>query len=154
MNLSVQALSQLERILELVPKRLESIAGGSEHRPAAGKWSPKEELGHLLDSAVNNHQRLVRVQMEDRLAMPGYRQEFWVKVSRYQERDWKELAAIWKGMNRQLLAAAQSVPQSAWANTCTVGDSAPMTLEFVFTDYLAHLLHHLQHMGIKVDDLG
>jgi DinB superfamily len=151
----MDALSRLERILAEVPSRLGKLDGATAARkPSPGKWSPKEELGHLLDSAANNHQRIVRVQMEDKLAMPGYQQENWVKVHGYQERDWRELIGLWTALNRHLLAAAQSVPPSAWANTCMVGDSGPLTLDFVFTDYLSHMLHHLQHLGIAVDDLN
>ena len=145
------ALSQLERMIAAVPSRLQNLDAG--RTPAAGKWSPNQELGHLLDSAANNHQRIVRGQMEDGLAMPGYQQESWVKVHGYQDRDWRELIGVWEALNRQLLAAARSVPPSAWAHACTVGDSGPLTLEFVFTDYLSHMLHHLQHIGIAVDDL-
>jgi DinB superfamily len=149
------ALSRLERILAAVPSRLEKLdAATAARKPASGKWSPKEELGHLLDSAANNHQRVVRVQMEDKLALPGYQQENWVKVHGYQERDWRELIGLWTGLNRHLLVAAQSVPPAAWANTCMVGNSGPLTLDFVFTDYLSHMLHHLQHLGIAVDDLN
>ena len=72
------ALSQLERMIAAVPSRLQNLDAG--RTPAAGKWSPNQELGHLLDSAANNHQRIVRGQMEDGLAMPGYQQESWVKV--------------------------------------------------------------------------
>ena len=52
-----------------------------------------------------------------------------------------------------LLAAAEAVPNSAWSRTCTIADSAPLTLQFVFDDYLDHMLHHLRHMGVEVDDL-
>ena len=90
--------------------------------------------------------------MEDKLAMPGYQQEKWVNVHHYQSREWAELIDLWRAMNLQLLSAARSVPDAAWTNTCTVGGSAPMTLQFVFEDYLRHMLHHLQHIGIEVAD--
>ena len=149
----MQALTQLQRIVVEVPGRLERLAPSAGRRPAPGKWSPKEELGHLLDSAANNHQRIVRVQMENNLAMPGYQQEQWVQLHGYQQRPWTELIGLWAALNDHLLAAAGSVPSSAWSHACTVADSAPMTLEFLFTDYLRHMLHHLEHIGIMVDDL-
>ena len=149
----MQALTQLQRIVVEVPGRLERLAPSAGRRPAPGKWSPKEELGHLLDSAANNHQRIVRVQMENNLAMPGYQQERWVEVHGYQHREWSELIELWTGLNRQLLAAAQSVPDPSWSHICTVADSGPLTLEFVFTDYLSHMLHHLEHIGVVVNDL-
>jgi hypothetical protein len=84
--------------------------------------------------------------------MPGYDQNGWVAVHAYQRRDWGELIELWQALNRQLLAAAEAVPDSAWSRTLTVAGSEPLTLQFVFEDYVAHMLHHLQHIGIEVDD--
>jgi hypothetical protein len=137
-----------------VPARLEQIPQTRvESKSSPTAWSPKEELGHLLDSAANNHQRIVRAQSEDKLAFPSYEQNRWVAINRYQCRDWKELIEVWQALNRQLLAAAESVPDSAWSHTLTVAASQPMTLEFVFDDYVTHMRHHLQHIGIDVSDI-
>lgn len=148
------ALNLLRDLIERVPARLEQISQTkAEAKPAPSAWSPKEELGHLLDSAANNHQRIVRAQSEDKLAMPGYEQNRWVAINRYQQRDWRELIEVWQALNRQLLASAASVPDSAWSNTLTITTSQPMTIEFVFDDYVRHMLHHLQHIGIDVSDI-
>lgn len=147
-------LNLLRDLLQQVPNRLEKLSQNKvENKPAPTTWSPKEELGHLLDSAANNHQRIVRAQFEDKLAMPGYEQNCWVAVNAYQRRDWKELIEVWQALNRQLLAASEAVPDDAWSHTLTVASSEPMTLQFVFDDYVAHMLHHLQHIGIEVDDI-
>jgi len=148
------ALTLLRDLLQGVPGRLERLSKETvESRPTPSTWSPKEELGHLLDSAANNHQRIVRAQLEDSPAMPGYEQNRWVAVHAYQRRNWKELIELWQALNRQLLAAAEAVPDSAWSRTLTVAGSEPLTLQFVFEDYVAHMLHHLQHIGIEVDDI-
>src|SRR5262245_51341141 len=134
----MQPISSLRSLLQVVPGRLAAFPKEkAEHKSDPSRWSPKEELGHLLDSAVNNHQRIVRAQMEDNLALPGYAQNHWVAVHGYQERDWQELISLWHAINRQLLRAAESVPDSAWSHTLRVGNSEPMTLEFVFDDYVA-----------------
>jgi hypothetical protein len=125
----------------------------AEERPSASAWSPKEELGHLLDSAANNHQRIVRAQFEDRPAMPGYQQNRWVAIHNYQNRPWSELIELWQALNRQLLAAAETAPSDSWPRTLTIANSEPLTLHFVFEDYVKHMLHHLEHIGIAVDDL-
>src|SRR5271165_4073512 len=117
----MQTMNLFRRLLHDVPARLQRLPE-PERKPSAGKWSPKEELGHLLDSAANNHQRIVRVQLQDGLAMPGYQQEEWVRLHGYAQRDWQELIQLWSALNRQLLAAAESVPESAWQHTCTVAD--------------------------------
>lgn len=150
----MQGLTLLRALLDQVPVRLEKIPPGRrETKPAPSQWSPREELGHLLDSAANNHQRIVRAQLEDKPAMPGYDGDRWVDLHRYQQRDWTELIGLWKALNHQMLAAAKAVPDSAWSRTCTIADSEPLTLEFVFEDYLEHMMHHLQHIGIEVEDL-
>jgi hypothetical protein len=147
-------LNSLRQLIERVPGRLEKLSKEQiESKSTPTSWSPKEELGHLLDSGANNHQRIVRAQLENSPAMPGYDQNGWVAVHAYQRRDWKELIEVWQAVNRQLLAAAVSVPDSAWSRTLSVAGSEPLTLEFVFDDYLAHMAHHLQHIGIETADI-
>jgi DinB superfamily len=149
----VTATSSLRKLIERVPERLEKLpANCVESKPSPSKWSPKEELGHLLDSAANNHQRIVRAQLEDSPAMPGYDQMGWVALHCYQRRDWHELIGLWRALNRQLLTAAEAVPDSAWSRTLTIAGSSPLTLRFVFEDYVAHMAHHLEHIGIEVRD--
>ena len=150
----MHALESLRTLLNTLPARLEALLHDTvEFRPPES-WSVKEELGHLLDSAANNHQRIVRTQLEDNPAMPGYDGMKWVALHDYQKRDWRELIGIWVALNRLLLAAAEAAPDSAWTRTCTIGNSAPLTLQFVFEDYIHHMLEHLRHMKVQVDDLG
>lgn len=150
----MQGLKLLQALINHVPERLEKIPSKQvEIKPGPSQWSPKEELGHLLDSAANNHQRIVRVQLEDKLALPGYDGNRWVQIHAYQQRSWSELIGLWKALNVQLLAAARTVPDSAWPRTCTIADSKPLTLKFVFEDYIEHMMHHLRHIGIQLDDL-
>ena len=66
------------------------------------KWSPKQILGHVIDSAANNHQRFVRVQAESDLNLPGYAQDFWVDTQRYSDRAWSDLIDLWASYNRHL----------------------------------------------------
>ena len=147
-------LTLLRDLLQRVPGRLDRLSNETAgSKPTPSGWSPKEELGHLLDSAANNHQRIVRAQLENNPTMPGYDQNGWVAVHAYQRRDWGELIELWQALNRQLLAAAEAVPDSAWSRTLTVAGSEPLTVQFVFEDYVAHMLHHLQHIGIEVDDI-
>jgi DinB superfamily len=147
-------LNSLRDLLARVPDRLLWLSADMvDSKPTPSAWSPKEELGHLLDSAANNHQRIVRAQLEDKPALPGYEQNRWVSIHAYQRRDWEELIQLWQALNRQLLAAAEAVPEAAWSRTLTVAGSEPLTLEFVFDDYVAHMLHHLRHIGVEVDDI-
>ena len=151
----MQSLLLLRALIDRLPARLAKVSDDEAQRKRSStEWSVKEELGHLLDSAANNHQRIVRAQLEASPAMPSYDGDQWVALHRYQEREWSSLIAIWADLNRQLLAAAEAVPDSTWSRTCTIADSAPLTLKFVFDDYLDHMLHHLRHIGVEVDDLA
>ena len=150
----MQGLKRLRALIHEIPPRLSKLPPSQvESRPSLSKWSPKEELGHLLDSAANNHQRIVRTQLEDEPRMPGYDGDAWVELHRYQQRNWQEMIELWRALNQQLLAAAEAAPDTAWSRTCTIADSLPLTLKFVFDDYIDHMMHHLKHIGIEVDDL-
>jgi len=150
----MQGLTKLRALIDEVPLRLKKLPPShADLKPSPTKWSPKEELGHLLDSAANNHQRIVRSQLEDKPKMPGYDGNAWVKLHKYQQRSWPEMIELWRTLNQQLLVAAVAVPEHAWSRTCTIADSQPLTLKFVFEDYVEHMIHHLKHIGIEVDNL-
>ena len=151
----MDSLESLRELIDRLPERLHALPPERvENKPAPESWSGKEELGHLLDSAANNYQRIVRAQIEEHPAMPNYDGEAWVALQQYQEREWPMLIESWVALNRQLLAAAEVATDSAWSRTLTIGDSAPLTLQFVFDDYVDHMLHHLRHMGVEVEDLA
>jgi DinB superfamily len=151
----MNSLESLRELIDRLPARLRTLSRDKiQVKPGPESWSGKEELGHLLDSAANNYQRIVRAQIEEHPAMPNYDGEGWVALQRYQEREWPMLIELWVALNRQLLAAAEVAAPSAWSRTLTIGDSASLTLQFVFDDYVDHMLHHLRHMGVEVEDLA
>jgi nitroreductase len=146
------ALHSLRALIAVVPVRLSAIsAEQAAAKSAPGSWSIKEELGHLIDSAANNHQRIARAQLEDNLALPDYDGDRWVAVHGYQNRDWVDLIALWRAGNRQLLAAAEAAPAAVWSHHLTIGGSEPVTLRFVLGDYIEHMAPHLRHIGIEVE---
>ena len=112
-------------------------------RPVAGKWSPKEVLGHLIDSAANNHQRFVRAQQTDALTMPGYEQNHWVSSQGYQDADWSHLVALWTHLNLHLADVIARIPPSKYSVPCTIGGDAPVPLEAIVVGYRDHLHHHM-----------
>lgn len=151
----MEAAFKLKQIVEVVPDRLLSLTDQrASVKPAPGKWSPKEELGHLLDSAANNHQRIVRAQLETVPRMPGYNGDAWVILHEYQQREWRELVALWAALNHQLFQAAKNISEAASLRSCTIADSEPLTIRFILEDYVVHMLHHLHHIGIPVSEFG
>ena len=140
-------MQRLRAILESTPPRLEAIGElGSETRASAGKWSKKEILGHLIDSASNNHQRFVRAQLETVISLPGYVQNLWVGTQGYQDGRWSDLVQLWRFYNRHLLHVVTRIPPEKLTNTCIIGDQEPVTLEFMIKDYVRHLEHHLSQI--------
>src|SRR3569833_2893991 len=134
----MQMLDRFAAVISAASQRLPAVTDPDE-RTNADDWSRKQELGHLVDSAINNYARLIRVQREQDPQLPGYEQDAWVERQGYQERDWRELISLWSALNYHLLHAARRVPASAYGRTCTVGGTG-MTLEFVIEDYIDHMV--------------
>jgi hypothetical protein len=109
-------------------------------------WSRKQVLGHLIDSALNNHQRFVRASLAAEYRGPGYDQDAWVRIHGYDALPWAELVAHWSQQNRLLMRVVERVPPSRYGVMCSVGDYAPMTLLEIMEDYLAHMRHHLEQI--------
>lgn len=121
------------------------------------KWSKKELLGHLVDSASNNHQRFVRKELQDNLIFPGYQQEAWVKHQRYQAAEWAGLIDLWAAYNLHLARIIDAIPNQvrfkkhqehsldkiAW-KTIPTGEAT--SLEYFIWDYVGHLEHHLNQI--------
>jgi hypothetical protein len=149
---------ELIAIVDTVAPRMLDIGDErSARRPAPGKWSPREIVGHLVDSASNNHQRFVRAQSQADLVFLGYEQDAWVAAQRYQEAPWRELVTLWAHFNRHLARVMAAVPpdvrdrphrrhnlhQMAFR---PVPEHEPATLDYFMRDYVEHLKHHVRQI--------
>lgn len=119
----------------------------STNRILGGGWSRKQVIGHLIDSASNNHQRFVRAALQNGLDFPGYDQDGNVRVQAVQEADWLLLVSLWAAYNRYLAHVIAQLPASKLETVCRIGSGEPVTLRFLATDYLTHLVHHLSQIG-------
>ena len=152
------AAAELRTLLDRALPQLRALAeADTSHRPRPGKWSPREIIGHLIDSASNNHQRFVRANLQDDLIFPGYQQDNWVELQRYQSVDWTALLQLWDSYNRHLAHVMASIPAAvrtrahrnhnfheiAWQ---AVPASQPATLDYFMHDYVAHMRHHLRQI--------
>ena len=148
-------LTHLLTLIETATPQLHAISDeASAQRPAPGKWSPREIIGHLIDSASNNHQRFVRAQLQDDLVFPGYEQDAWVAVQRYQQAPWRELVELWAAFNRHIARVMEEATESVRMKPRALHNlhqlafkplpqDAPATLDYFMRDYVAHLEHHL-----------
>ncbi len=115
-------------------------------KPAFNKWSKKEILGHLIDSAGNNQQKFVRLMETDNLHFASYHQDFWVSSQRYNYARWKDLIKLWEQFNEHLAHIIEFVMPDRLSNRIYIDDQGPYTLEFIMKDYVEHLKHHLKHL--------
>lgn len=142
---------------EATPRLMELSDVEAKRHPRPGKWSPAEIIGHLIDSASNNHQRFVRAQFQDDLVFPGYDQAAWVLFQAYGDAHWDELVTLWKTFNIQIARIMENSPESvrksprakhnldqlAWQ---PVPADEPATLDYFMNDYVEHLKHHLSQI--------
>jgi len=143
----VLSVDRLATLLETAPRRLVDLSDEEvSRRPAPDRWSKKEILGHLVDSAANNHQRIVRVQIAPPLEFPTYQQESWVAVQSYATESWPDLVNLWLLLNRHLLHIIRAVPASSLSYPCAIGGNDPIPLSEVIDGYVDHLEHHLESL--------
>ncbi len=143
------------QLLEIIDAKRPLLAALSEEiagaKPYPEKWSYKEIIGHLIDSAANNHQRIVRMQEAAHIGVFRYNQVHWVGAQKYQLEAWTDLVELWYRYNAHLAHVIRHIAPSAINNLCDIGKPEPVTLHFIVTDYLDHLSHHL-HQILAVQD--
>jgi len=151
----VSAAGRLRDAIERATPRLLALSKAEASTPPTpGKWSPKEVIGHLIDSASNNHGRFVRAQFADDLVFAGYEQERWVEMQRYADAEWADLVALWRGFNLHIARVMANTPddvaRAPRANHNldkiafhTIPRNQLATLGYFMADYVDHLEHHL-----------
>ena len=144
-------LTATERLRAISPEK-------SAQKSSPDQWSIKEVLGHLIDSAANNHQRFVRAQFTDDLVFPGYEQEKWVNAQRYNQESWGDMIQLWSSYNLHLLHVISAIPEATLMRARIrhnldeialnpVDKQDPATLDYFVRDYLVHMKHHLEQIN-------
>ena len=139
---------KLKSVIDAAEPRLRQVDAAQSSKPILpGGWSRKQVMGHLIDSASNNHQRFVRAAQQASLEFPGYDQEGNVRLQAPQEADWALLVSLWATYNRYLAHVIARLPASKLETVCRIGSGEPVSLSFIATDYVAHMVHHLRQIG-------
>ena len=143
-----ETIQQLELILiDYTPQLQQRDAENFSFKPSPGKWSGKEYLGHLIDSAQSNIRRFVMAQYEDKPYIV-YDQEKWVQAANYQEYPLHDLINLWVLLNKHIIMILKKLPEGATAREVLTQDTH--SIEWLAQDYNKHLLHHL-HQILNMD---
>lgn len=136
---------------DLIHDALDFITSASDKKlsikPAPEKWSKKEILGHLIDSAINNLQRFTEIQfLEKPFAIKRYNQDGLVKVNAYQKADLNELFDLWLCLNERITTIMKVQTEETLAFEIVLPDGEKSDLKFLMEDYVVHLEHHLKQV--------
>ena len=139
---------ELSRFLQdLIDRELPNLRALPEERAllprGPGKWSPKEELGHLIDSASNNHLRFAGAAISGEYRGPTYAQEEWVRIHSYRRMPWQDIVAFWSQYNLFLVRLIAAIPASRLQAACLIASAPPVTLAWLIEDYVVHARHHI-----------
>ena len=149
---------RLRAVLEKATPLLQSISEvEATQKPRPEKWSAKEIMGHLTDSAVVNHQRFVKGSHQEHLILDGYRQDAWVSAQQYQARKWKDILALWERLNKHIADFVGLIPIEVLDRSVSkhnldqilmnpITKSQPASLRMLIDDYIDHMIHHLRQV--------
>ena len=152
-----QFLIEFHDIVETARDNLLRLSDETAASQPPGKWSPKEIVGHLIDSAANNHQRFVRAQFTNELICATYDQENWVSIQKYNDEPWPDLVNLWASYNQHLHHVISVMPKDTLASVRekhnldqvawkAIDRNTPTTLEYFVRDYVRHMGHHLRQI--------
>ena len=147
-------------------EHLSALSPDEARRPlprerSSGGWSTRQVVGHLVDSWLNNHRRLVEAQQKDDLCFPGYDQDAWERAQDFQAADWAGLVALWAGGQEHFVHVAERVAPQVWSRPRhphsldriaweVVPAEEPVSLAYLVHDYVGHHLHHLRQIDPRL----
>ena len=134
--------TELETLIDKYLSQLSSVNEDDfTFKPSPAKWSKKELIGHLIDSAQNNARRFIVAQYEDEPAIM-YNQDKWVAINNYQQWDTKDLVQLWYLLNKQIISVLTNIPGEVNQRICNTS----YTIEWLAQDYIKHLKHHMHQV--------
>jgi len=138
------AIDRLQFLVNTIPPLIRQMPDSDfTSKPTETAWSKKEILGHLIDSATNNHQRFIRIQYENNPVI-GYGQDEWNALSGYNYLDSNHVVNFWTIYNQHLIYILNQIPEEMLTKTGLLLDGTEMPLAWYINDYVAHMEHHLK----------
>jgi hypothetical protein len=146
-------LLKFEEIVNSLNDRLAQIPEDiTDKKLSEDKWTLKEIIGHLIDSASNNHQRFVRLQTGNLIDFPAYSAEEWVKIQRYTDMKWKDIITLWYSYNCILLKVIEHMNNDSLQNVWVKGDET-LSLGHIVNGYYHHIQLHIDHFESRVKEV-
>lgn len=154
MNVLNNSINRLNYLISEVPEKFKQFSEKElSTKPAPGKWSKKEILGHLCDSAINNLSRFIRAQFEEEpFRVVPYAQDDWVRLNHYNEMKIEDVLNYWVAINKQIVKVVSNIPEDKLGVMCVLGnaafreDSVDKTLLWLIEDYVVHMEYHLRQV--------
>jgi len=124
-------------------------------RPGTDRWTLKEIVGHLIDSASNNHQRFVRLQIANELIFPGYGKDNskWLEIEKYNELNFSDIVLLWKQYNVLIGNIIKEVDESKLGNYWKKPDGDKIALKDLMIDYVRHIKEHVKHFEETLEEI-
>jgi len=142
-----KVINGINHWIQALPKEFTTMSVTEiSNRSAPNKWSKKEILGHLCDSAINNLGRFLQVQYEEQpYVIQPYNQVQCVILQNYQERPLQDIVTLFQALNNQIVHVLQNIPSEKLSYICDIGNNEEKTLEWLIQDYLEHMEHHIHN---------
>ena len=144
------AMHQLEMSIHSFPMKLKQFSAEELLiRPAPGKWSKQEILGHLIDSAINNLKRFTEIQfLPQPYTVISYKQNELVMTNDYQNLSLQHLLELWQALNRQIVLVVKNIPieKLDYPVDPQYERKELKTLSWIICDYVAHMEHHFRQI--------
>lgn len=144
-----QVANELRQIITTYSTAFSSMPEADfSDKPNPEKWSKKEVVGHLIDSAQNNLRRFIVGQYDHVPPHIVYDQNFWVKANGYQEMTSLDVIVLWTLVNFRICAVLENMPEGNYKKKCNTGKGNEQlyTLEWLAQDYVKHLKHHVNQV--------
>lgn len=140
-----QTIHELRTIVNAYTEKASAIPEDEfSAKPLPNKWSKKEVLGHLIDSAQTNLRRFICGQYETEPPFVVYQQDFWVSANGYQDAPGQEVIQLWRLINLRICAVLERMPEENYTKHCLT--DTLHTLQWLAQDYVKHLKHHLNQI--------
>lgn len=140
-------INEFSSLIQSVPKIIRALSN-TDYKPSLTKWSKKEILGHLCDSATMNHKRFIdRLSSNDELVLELYKQNSWVELNDYQNSyTIEEILTLWTALNSRFMNVISNISEDQWELQYNSQSEESVTLSWLFTDYIDHMKHHLNQI--------